>query len=50
MHLKTSVRELWPPGIKLVGIERFVDERGLFPELMRLDWEELLGDNKIVQV
>lgn len=50
MPLKGRVRELWLPGMKLVEIERFVDERGLFHELMRSDWRELLGDDIIVQV
>ena len=44
-----SVRELWLPGIKIVDIVRFVDERGLFHEIMRSDWSELLGDDIIVQ-
>ena len=39
MPLKTAVRESWLPGVKLVELERFVDERGLFHELMRLDWK-----------
>ena len=49
MPLKGKVKELWLPGVKLVEIERFVDERGLFHEIMRSDWKELLGDDTIVQ-
>ncbi len=49
MPLKGRVKELWLPGVKLVEIERFVDERGLFHEVMRSDWKELLGDDVIVQ-
>ena len=48
MPLRT-VRELALPGVKLAEIERFVDERGLFHEIMRADWKELLGDDTIVQ-
>jgi len=50
MPLKGKVKELWLPGMKLVEIERFIDERGMFHELMRSDWKELLGDDTIVQV
>jgi len=49
LPLKGKVKELWLPGIKLVEIERFVDERGIFHEIMRSDWTELLGDDSIVQ-
>lgn len=44
-----SVRELALPGVKLAELERHVDERGLFHELLREDWRELLGDDEIVQ-
>lgn len=50
MPLKSKAKELWLPGVKLVEIERFIDERGLFHELMRSDWSELLGNDTIVQV
>ena len=49
MPLKGKVKELWLPGMKLAEIERFVDERGLFHEIMRSDWKELLGDDTIAQ-
>ena len=49
MPIKGKVKELWLPGVKLVEIERFVDERGMFHEIMRSDWKELLGDDTIVQ-
>lgn len=49
MPLKGKVKELWLPGVKLVEIERFIDERGMFHEIMRSDWKELLGDDTIVQ-
>ena len=50
MPLKGKVKELWLPGMRLAEIERFIDERGAFHELMRSDWRELLGDDAIVQV
>ena len=50
MPLKSKVKDLSLPGVKLVEITRFVDERGLFHEIMRSDWRELLGDDTIVQV
>ena len=48
MALK-NVRELALPGAKLAELERFVDERGLFHELIRADWDQLLGDDKLLQ-
>jgi dTDP-4-dehydrorhamnose 3,5-epimerase len=44
-----NVRELALPGAKLAELERHVDERGLFHEIMRGDWEELLSGDTIVQ-
>jgi len=49
MPLMESIRELWLPGVKIVELVRFVDERGLFHEIMRSDWSGLLGDDTIVQ-
>ena len=49
MPLKSQVKELSLPGVKYVELERFVDERGLFHELFRADWKELLGNDTIVQ-
>ncbi len=37
-------------GIKVKPIKRMVDERGFFCEVMRTDWTELFGDDKIAQV
>jgi dTDP-4-dehydrorhamnose 3,5-epimerase len=48
MPLK-NVRELALPGVRLAEVERYVDERGLFHEIMRGDWKELLGDDVLVQ-
>ena len=37
------------PGIRVHPLERMVDERGFFAELMREDWSKLLDNDKIVQ-
>jgi dTDP-4-dehydrorhamnose 3,5-epimerase len=37
------------PGVKIQDLEKNVDERGFFAEIMRQDWRELLGDDTIVQ-
>jgi len=37
------------PGIVVRSIKRFADERGFFSEIMRVDWRDLLGEDKIVQ-
>ena len=36
-------------GIKVFELNRIVDERGSFTEIMRNDWTELFGDGKIQQ-
>jgi dTDP-4-dehydrorhamnose 3,5-epimerase len=36
-------------GIKIEPLRRYFDERGSFTELMRTDWKEILGEDKIVQ-
>ena len=36
-------------GIKVFELNRIVDERGSFTEIMRNDWTELFGDEKIQQ-
>lgn len=37
------------PGVKTFDLKKNIDERGFFAEIMRDDWKELLGDDKIVQ-
>jgi dTDP-4-dehydrorhamnose 3,5-epimerase len=37
-------------GIRIKPIKRFVDERGFFSEVMRTDWKDLFGEDKIAQV
>jgi dTDP-4-dehydrorhamnose 3,5-epimerase len=37
-------------GIIIKKIDRIIDERGYFTEIMRNDWKELFGEDKIVQV
>ena len=49
MPLLGSVRELPLSGVKLADLARFPDERGIFTEVIRSDWRELL-DDQIVQV
>jgi len=37
------------PGVKVQDINKWVDERGFFAEIMREDWKALLGEDRIVQ-
>lgn len=37
------------PGIKVKPLKMFVDERGFFSEIMRIDWKDLFGDEGVVQ-
>ena len=37
------------PGIKIKPLRRFVDERGFFSEIMRVDWKELFSGDEPVQ-
>jgi len=37
------------PGIKIKPLKRFADERGFFTEIMRIDWDDLFGEDKPVQ-
>jgi dTDP-4-dehydrorhamnose 3,5-epimerase len=50
MPLLTAIKELPLPGVKLVDLARILDERGVFTEIMRMDWKELLNEDNIVQV
>jgi dTDP-4-dehydrorhamnose 3,5-epimerase len=50
MPLLLDVKDLSLPGVKLADLARFPDERGVFMELMRVDWKELLDEDNIVQV
>ena len=36
-------------GIKIKPLKRRFDERGFFAEVMRIDWNDLFGEDKIVQ-
>jgi dTDP-4-dehydrorhamnose 3,5-epimerase len=49
MPLLTTVKELPLPGVKLAELTRFPDERGIFTEVLRIDWGELLNGDEIVQ-
>jgi len=37
------------PGIRIRDINKIVDERGYFAEIMREDWTDLIGDDRICQ-
>ena len=37
------------PGVKIKPLRRFADERGFFTEIMREDWKDILGEDKIAQ-
>lgn len=49
MPLLTNVKELYLPDIKIADLARFPDERGVFTELIRSDWKELLNGDEVVQ-
>ena len=49
MPLISEVKELALPGVKIVDLARFPDERGVFTEIMRMDWRELLEEDSILQ-
>lgn len=36
-------------GIRIKSIDRFPDERGSFSEVMRIDWKDLFGEDKVAQ-
>jgi dTDP-4-dehydrorhamnose 3,5-epimerase len=36
-------------GVAIRPLKRFVDERGAFSEIMRVDWKDLFQDDKVVQ-
>jgi dTDP-4-dehydrorhamnose 3,5-epimerase len=38
------------PGVKIYDLKKNLDQRGFFCELLRMDWQELLGQNTISQV
>ena len=37
------------PGVRVQGLQKNVDERGFFAEIMRENWTELLAEDSIVQ-
>ncbi len=37
-------------GIRVKDLKKFVDERGFFSEIMRDEWKDFLGDDKIQQL
>lgn len=36
-------------GLTIKPLKRFFDERGIFTELIRADWKEILGQDQLVQ-
>ncbi len=38
------------PGVKVISLKRIPDERGVFSELLREDWRDLLGEDKLAQL
>ncbi|MCX8183094.1 MAG: dTDP-4-dehydrorhamnose 3,5-epimerase family protein [Crenarchaeota archaeon] len=47
--VQETVRELALPGVRLFDLTRLPDERGIFTEIMRSDWKNLLGEDHILQ-
>jgi dTDP-4-dehydrorhamnose 3,5-epimerase len=37
------------PGVSVRDINKMIDERGFFAEVLREDWKEVMGDDKLVQ-
>ena len=37
------------PGIRVLALPRYFDDRGYFMELFRTDWKDFFGDDAIVQ-
>jgi dTDP-4-dehydrorhamnose 3,5-epimerase len=37
------------PGIQIRPLKKLIDDRGFFMEALRADWQDLLGDDTIVQ-
>lgn len=45
-----NVTELALQGVKIYDLTRYVDERGVFTEIIRKDWKKLLEGDEIAQV
>jgi dTDP-4-dehydrorhamnose 3,5-epimerase len=43
------LRPVMLPGVSVRDINKRIDERGFFTEIMRNDWKDFLGDDKIAQ-
>jgi dTDP-4-dehydrorhamnose 3,5-epimerase len=48
-QLRMSSSNYGLPGVQTYDAKIFIDERGFFSEVLRKDWEELLGSEWIVQ-
>src|SRR2546422_10099578 len=42
-------RSIMLPGVSVHDINKMIDERGFFAEIMRSDWKDFLGDDRIAQ-
>lgn len=47
--LQDKTRELPLLGVRLLNLTRHTDERGVFAEIMRSDWKNLLGEDSVLQ-
>ena len=45
-----KIMEYSLPGVKVLFLDKFIDERGSFMEVLREDWKEFLESDKIVQI
>lgn len=45
-----KVEEYSLPGVRVIFLEKFVDERGFVMEILREDWDNFLENDKIVQI
>jgi len=37
------------PGVKIRDLKKLPDERGFFTEILRMDWQDLLDGDNVVQ-
>lgn len=45
-----AVTEYQISGVRTYDLEKRIDERGFFTEILRKDWKDLLGEDQIAQV
>lgn len=49
MPLIDKIKNLALPGVKIADLVTFPDERGSFTEIIRMDWNDFIGNDSIVQ-